>query len=103
MKAKRSIIHVVYDRTFDRWLVRAVKIFDAEGNRVEGFSGSPGARLSSVYYAACQCETKAEAIHLARTEAQLHEPASVVIHGKDGKFQEERTFPRSSDSRRSKG
>lgn len=30
-------------------------------------------------------------------------PAQVVIHGKDGRIQEERTYPRSSDPRRRKG
>lgn len=31
------------------------------------------------------------------------EPTSVRIHKQDGKFQEERTYPRSADPKRSKG
>jgi hypothetical protein len=100
-KPKRSVIHVVPDSPPGGWLVRAVKVFDAQGNRLEGFLSRPGAGLIGAYFAAYQCPTKAEAIHLARTEARLHEPSSVVIHGKNGKFQEERSY--GTDPRRTKG
>ena len=35
--------------------------------------------------------------------AKRHEPSSLRIHKQNGRFQEERTYPRSSDSSRSKG
>jgi hypothetical protein len=51
-----------------------------------------------------KASTKAEAIQktadVARRDPQ---PVSVRIHKADGKIQEERTYPRSADPRRSKG
>lgn len=44
-----------------------------------------------------------QATQLARIIAAAGGKASVVIHGQDGKIKEERTYPRSSDPRRSKG
>jgi hypothetical protein len=35
--------------------------------------------------------------------AQKHQPSQLVIHTRDGKFEEERTYPRSSDPRRTPG
>jgi hypothetical protein len=51
-----------------------------------------------------KASTKAEAVRkvaaVARNDSQ---PVSVRIHKTDGKIQEERTYPRSADPRRSKG
>jgi len=47
--------------------------------------------------------TKAEMLIVAVKHAKAHQPSSLVIRKKDGKFQEERTYPRSSDPRRRKG
>jgi len=47
--------------------------------------------------------TKTAAMRQARSVAWLNQPSSLVIRKKDGKFQEERTYPRSRDPRKSKG
>lgn len=46
--------------------------------------------------------TKAEVIK-AMQEFMVGKTASVKIHGADGKFEEERTYPRSADPSRSAG
>lgn len=97
-RGKRSIIHVVYDRTFTQWLVRAVKVFDAAGNRLEGFEGADG-----IYFAAYACPTQTGAIKLARDEAGLYECVQIVIHNKEGRISRDITLPRSSDPRKTRG
>lgn len=52
--------------------------------------------------AVVKADTKAEAVQKMRKYMQTHE-GSVRIHKEDGKIQEERTYPRSKDPRRSKG
>lgn len=47
--------------------------------------------------------TKAEAVAEAVKMAKSLEAAQVIICRKDGSYQEERTYPRSRDPRRSKG
>jgi hypothetical protein len=48
--------------------------------------------------------TKSEAVKRVATAARKDaRPVSVRIHKADGKFQEERTYPRSADPRKSKG
>jgi hypothetical protein len=47
--------------------------------------------------------TKKDAIKLAVSEAKANQPSQLFIHKRDGKIAEERTYPRSSDSRRHKG
>ena len=48
--------------------------------------------------------TKQEAVGLTVELARsLREPVSVRIHNLDGQLQEERTYPRSTDPRRSPG
>jgi hypothetical protein len=48
--------------------------------------------------------TKAEAVRKVATAAKKgSEAVSVRIHKADGRIQEERTYPRSADPRRSKG
>ncbi len=44
-------------------------------------------------------DVQKETIHIAKNKGD----ASVIIHGQDGKFQEERTYPRSEDPPESKG
>lgn len=47
---------------------------------------------------------KTEAVkRTARAAKREPEPVSVKIHKTDGSFQEERTYPRTADPRRSKG
>lgn len=92
LKRKLSIIHVVPDSFSNAWLVRAIRLWDAEGNRLDGFMALPGSGLVGAYYAAYQVSTKPEAIHLARTEAQLHLPATVIVHDRDGKIEDEKSF-----------
>jgi hypothetical protein len=48
--------------------------------------------------------TKAEAVKkTARAAKAMPEAVSVKIHNTDGKIQEERTYPRSADPKKSKG
>lgn len=46
---------------------------------------------------------KAAALEVARLLAQLVQPSSLLVHGKTGRIQEERTYPRSSDPHPPKG
>lgn len=49
-------------------------------------------------------DTKEEAVRMTADYARRQsEPVSVKIHKQDGTFQEERTYPRSSDPSSSKG
>jgi hypothetical protein len=65
-----------------------------------GWAGESGGRTVPNTEAA----TKVEAVRkVAAAAKQGTEPVSVRIHKADGKFQEERTYPRSADPRRSKG
>jgi Uncharacterized protein conserved in bacteria (DUF2188) len=48
-------------------------------------------------------ERKAEVVRSVVKAARQQESASVRIQRADGRMQEERTYPRSSDPRRSKG
>ncbi|MES2280262.1 MAG: DUF2188 domain-containing protein [Pseudomonadota bacterium] len=52
--------------------------------------------------AAISKPTKAEIISAMETFVK-DKKVSVKIHGEDGRFQEERTYPRSSDPKRSPG
>ena len=89
MKSKRSIIHVVYRRSLSVWLVLYVRLFDDEGDRME---------LKPE-----RCVSKEKAEKIGRKDAKDFQPSSLRIHRKDGTIQEERTYPRSSDPKRSKG
>lgn len=42
-------------------------------------------------------------VSIARTVAKDAEPSQLVIKGKNGRIQSERTYPRSSDPKRRKG
>ncbi|WP_192822243.1 DUF2188 domain-containing protein [Rufibacter sp. LB8] len=47
--------------------------------------------------------TKAEVVQKTIEIAQNHASSSVIIHTQDGKIEEERTYPRSSDPTSSRG
>jgi hypothetical protein len=53
--------------------------------------------------AAVKGTTKREVMAETIAAAKRHEPSSVRIHGVNGRIQEERTYPRSSDPRGSRG
>ena len=66
----------------------------------DGWAGESGGRTVANTKAA----TKAEAIKRTAAAAKKDsQPVSVRIHKADGRLQEERTYPRSADPRRSKG
>jgi Uncharacterized protein conserved in bacteria (DUF2188) len=66
----------------------------------DGWAGESGGRTVPSTEAA----TKAEAVKKVTSAAKRGpEPVSVRIHKTDGKIQEERTYPRSADPRRTKG
>ncbi len=66
----------------------------------DGWAGESGGRTVPNTKAA----TKAEAIkRVAAAAKKDSQPVSVRIHKGDGTFQEERTYPRSADPRKSKG
>jgi uncharacterized protein DUF2188 len=48
-------------------------------------------------------DTKAEALRIGIEIAKAHQPSSLRIKGRNGRIQEERTYPRSSDPRRTPG
>jgi hypothetical protein len=76
-----------------------VKHIDVVKKR-DGWAGESGGRTVPN----TKASTKAEAIkRVAAAAKKGSEPVSVRIHNMDGKFQEERTYPRSADPRKSKG
>lgn len=46
---------------------------------------------------------KPEALKLAIAYCKAHSPSSMLIHKKNGEFQEERTYPKSMDPKNRKG
>jgi hypothetical protein len=66
----------------------------------DGWAGETGGRTVPNTKAATKSETLKKVTAIARKGPQ---PVSVRIHKADGKFQQERTYPRSADPRRSKG
>ena len=66
----------------------------------DGWAGESGGRTVSN----TKAPTKAEAVKKVAAAAKKDsQPVSVRIHKLDGKIQEERTYPRSADPRKSKG
>lgn len=61
--------------------------------------GQPGRRYVDLY----KRDVVAVAIERAEASARNKRPISLRIYGKNGQIQEERTYPRSADPRRSKG
>jgi len=51
----------------------------------------------------CARRRKEDAVFEALGAARAAEPSELTIKGKDGRIQDRRTYPRSSDPRRSKG
>lgn len=88
-KAKRSLIHVVHRKKDGQWIVKFVRVVDPSVAKPAG-GESPWA-------------TKRGAIKSAIFWAKQHQPSSLRIHRRDGTIQEERTYPRSSDPRKTKG
>jgi hypothetical protein len=66
----------------------------------DGWAGETGGRTVPNTKAPTKAETVRRVAAAARKDSQ---PVSVRIHKADGKFQEERTYPRSADPRTSKG
>jgi hypothetical protein len=66
----------------------------------DGWGGESGGRTVRNTKATTKAEAVKRTAEVARKDP---EPVSVRIHKSDGKFQEERTYPRSADPRRSKG
>ena len=73
MRHKRTPIHVVWSKSEKRWLVKV------NGKILAGFP------------------RKVMAVGHARLSAVAEQPSSLRIHGKNGRIQEERTYPRGSD------
>ena len=68
--------------------------------RPDGWAGETGGRTVPN----TKAPTKAETVKkVAAAAKKSSEPVSVRIHKVGGKFQEERTYPRSADPRGSKG
>ena len=66
----------------------------------DGWAGHSGGRTLS----RTKARTKAEAVKKVAAAAKKDpQPLSVRIHKTDGEIQEERSYPRSADPRRSKG
>ena len=68
--------------------------------RPDGWAGQSGGRTVPNTKGATKAETVAKVTAAAKKDRQ---PVSVRIHGVDGKIQEERTYPRATDPRRSQG
>jgi hypothetical protein len=66
----------------------------------DGSAGESGGRTVPNTKAPTKAEAVRKVASVAKTDAQ---PVSVRIHNGNGQFQEERTYPRSADPRRSKG
>ena len=76
---------VVYDVTYDA--------------RRRGWKVMPQGSTNAV----ARASTKDAAVRAAVTKAKTKPLAQVRIHTKDGRIQSERTYPRSSDPRRTPG
>jgi Uncharacterized protein conserved in bacteria (DUF2188) len=66
----------------------------------DGWAGESGGRTLRGTKAPTKAQTIKKVAAAAKTDPQA---VSVRIHKTDGKFQEERTYPRSADPRKSKG
>ena len=65
----------------------------------KGWAGHRDGKSHAIVKGATKKEVVAEMIHVAKK----HQPSSLKIHKTDGKIQEERTYPRSSDPVKYKG
>jgi hypothetical protein len=76
--------------------VKRIDVVKKEG----GWGGESGGRTVPNTTAPTKTAAVKKTAQVARKDPQ---PVSVRIHKADGKIQEERTYPRSADPRRSKG
>jgi hypothetical protein len=89
----------IWNRRETVWEEVGMKRIDVVKKR-DGWAGESNGRTVPN----TKATTKAEAIRKnAAVAKKSAEPVSVKIHKQDGKIQEERTYPRSADPRRSKG
>jgi uncharacterized protein DUF2188 len=72
--------------------------FDVVRDQSGGWRGEQGRGNTIV-----RTNTKAEAVRKTIQMAKRQEASSVRIHGRNGRIQEERTYPRGADPTRSKG
>ncbi len=70
---------------------------------VEKRSSKAGWKVKQGGKVVAKTDTKAQAVKSATAAASEDKKASVVIRKADGRIQEERTYPRGSDPRKSKG
>jgi hypothetical protein len=97
---KRNRYEVVYDAESREWLVVAMVTITA-GRKAEAVElASLLARNDAHELSDAE---RAELRGWLSDAATVPKPSQVVIRRKSGAFQEERTFPRSSDPRRHKG
>lgn len=66
----------------------------------DGWAGTSGGRTVPGTKAATKTAAVKKVTAIAKKDSQ---PVSVRIHKQDGKIQEERTYPRAADPRKSKG
>lgn len=85
-RTKRTQVHVVPDRKSRRWFVKV-------NGRVNDYLAWPYLGWPR----------KRDAVAYAVDLAKYRQPSTLKIHKRDGTIQEERTYPRSSDPRRTKG
>jgi hypothetical protein len=64
---------------------------------------SAGWKVASGGSTLAEARTKAQAVRRGVQLAKEGQPSSLQIKGRDGRIQEERTYPRSSDPRKTKG
>lgn len=101
MKRKRSVIHVLYRKAYLPlpWVVKVIHLYDE--NNVDRAKEQPCVNGQS--REVWRWRTKALALTEAIGIAKAWEPSSLRIHKRDGEIQEERTYPRASDPKRTKG
>ena len=88
MKSKRKSYHVIYSKKLKVWRVKL------NGKAI------PDAQRPIKH---TRGNTDFGAVDIAIYLARRNQPSQVIIHKMDGKIQKERTYPRSSDPRRTKG
>ncbi len=94
--AKRLLQRIAEERAYTVGSVKRIDVVK-KGNQWVGETGKSKQVVS-------KGRTKETAIrNTAKVAKKDPQPVSVKIHKVDGKFQEERTYPRSADPRRSKG
>lgn len=93
MSKSRTNIHVVYNKAERKW-----RVVLARPSKQLGPASAPPRD-----FVVDGAPRKQDAVLLAIEFARMYQPSSLRIHGRDGRIQQERTYPRSSDPRRTKG